>query len=282
MTNLFSYRLLIFATLILCTGKGLAQEVSDEEAKKANNPLADVKAFSLQNYYIPAIYENADLKANTLLVRYAQPFASGKLLMHATLPLGTAPSGYNGSTPTYSSGLGDLNFFATYTFSKPDAKTILGVGPQIVLPTATSDYLGAGKWQLGGAFVAFNASSATFQWGGLITFQASVAGDEDRAETSILIVQPFLMFQLGKGAYLRSTALWNFNLETDAYNVPLGMGAGHVAKSGKLVFNIFLEPQFTVLHEGTGQPALQLFGGIVNSNTNINNNAVKISITKLA
>ncbi len=241
----------------------LAQaQLSEEETKKANNPLANTKALNLQNYYVPSIYEDSDLKANTMLLRYAMPFANGKVLMRATLPLATAPAGYSGSVPNYSSGLGDLNFFATYTFSKPDAKTMLGVGPQVVIPTASSDYLGGGKWQLGGAFVAFNTASPTFQWGTLITFQASVAGDEERPETSLLIVQPFAMFQLGKGAYLRSSALWNFNIETDAYNVPLGFGAGHIAKSGKLLFNIFLEPQFTVLHEGTGQPALQIFGGI--------------------
>jgi hypothetical protein len=253
----------IFALVILVTPLfTLAQGVSEEEAKKANNPLANTKAFNLQNYYIPSIYENSDLKANTMLVRYAQPFANGKVLVRVTLPLGTVPSGYSGGVPTYSSGLGDLNFFATYTFSKPDSKTLLGVGPQVVVPTATNTYLGAGKWQLGGAFVAFNASSLAFQWGVLITYQTSVAGDINRAETSLLAIQPIALFQLGKGAYLRSSALWNFNLETESYNVPFGIGAGHVAKAGNLVFNIYLEPQFTVLHEGTGQPAVQIFGGI--------------------
>jgi hypothetical protein len=250
--------ILLFASLL-----ARAQGPSEEEVKKANNPLANSKAFNVQNYYIPTLYDDPNLKANTALIRYAMPFAGGKVLMRATLPLGATPTGYspNGS-PKYSSGLGDLNFFATYTFSKPDAKTLLGVGPQVVFPTASAHALGAGKWQLGGAFVAFNAASPAFQWGGLITYQTSVAGDEARVSTALLIMQPFLLFQLGKGAYLRSTALWNFNLYNNAYNVPLGIGAGHVAKAGNLLFNIFLEPQFTVLHEGAGQPALQIFGGL--------------------
>jgi len=252
--------LLLFLLLVSLLAHG--QGPSEEEIKKANNPLANAKALNLQNYYIPTLYDDPHLKANTALVRYAMPFAGGKVLMRATLPLGATPSGYSGGTPQYSSGLGDLNFFVTYTFSKPDAKTLLGVGPQVVLPTASANALGAGKWQLGGAFVAFNASSPAFQWGGLITYQTSIAGDDDRVSTALLVMQPILLFQLGKGAYLRSTALWNFNLYNNAYNVPLGIGVGHVAKASNLLFNVFLEPQFTVLHEGAGQPALQFFGGI--------------------
>lgn len=255
------YSILLMVMLSASNVQG--QALSEEEAKKANNPLADSKALNLQNYYVPSIYDDADLKANSLLIRYAMPFAKGKILVRATLPLSTNPAGYEtDGTPKYGSGLGDLNFFATYTFSKPTSKTLLGIGPQVVIPTASNDFTGSGKWQLGGAFVIFNTASPVVQWGALITFQASVAGDANRASTSQLAAQPFLLFQLGKGNYLRSTALWSFNLKTDTYNVPLGIGAGHVLKVGKTVMNIFMEPQFTVLHEGRGQPALQLFAGI--------------------
>jgi hypothetical protein len=244
-------------------GFGASAQVSDEEAAKANNPLADIKAFNIQNYYVPAIYEDANLKANSTQVRCASPFAGGKILVRVTLPLVTSPSGYDGSgRPTYSSGIGDLNFFATYTISKPGAKTLIGVGPQVAIPTGSNNITGSGKWQLGGALIVFNASSPVFQWGGLATFQASIAGQSDRPSTSLLILQPSAIFQLGKGAYLRSSALWNFNLASGIYNVPIGFGAGHVSKAGKLVFNIFLEPQFTMLHSGSGQPAVQIFGGI--------------------
>jgi hypothetical protein len=259
-----------FTVLVITTVASLllpfsinAQALSEEEVKKANNPLADSKALNLQNYYIPSIYDDAGLKANSLLVRYSMPFAKGKVLVRFTMPLSTNPSGYNATgMPTYGSGLGDLNFFATYTFSKPSSKTLLGIGPQVVIPTASNHFTGSGKWQLGGAFVIFNTASPIVQWGSLITYQVSVAGQEDRSSTSNLAVQPFLLFQLGKGNYIRSTALWNFNLETDGYNVPLGIGVGHVLKVSKLVMNIFMEPQFTILHNGTGQPSLQIFGGI--------------------
>ena len=47
-----------------------------------------------------------------------------------------------------------------------------------------------------------------------------------------------------------------------AANNPLGIGIGKVIKSGHSVFNFFFEPQFTILHDGQGYPAFQIFAGI--------------------
>ena len=44
--------------------------------------------------------------------------------------------------------------------------------------------------------------------------------------------------------------------------VPIGVGAGKVVVLGKFVVNMFLEPQYTFLHWGVGQPELQIFSGI--------------------
>jgi len=35
-----------------------------------------------------------------------------------------------------------------------------------------------------------------------------------------------------------------------------------VIKVNNVVYNIFIEPQMTILHEGTGQPKFQLFAGM--------------------
>jgi hypothetical protein len=74
-------------------------------------------------------------------------------------------------------------------------------------------------------------------------------------------MQPFLFVQLGKGLYTGMAPLWVFNIEDSAYNVPLGIRLGKVVKAGDTVFNMFVEPQFTILHKGIGQPELQIFMG---------------------
>jgi len=69
----------ILAALLICSaGVVLAQEefdgvVTDEEAEEANadanNPLASITAFNIQNYYIPSLSELDDQNANTFWLR---------------------------------------------------------------------------------------------------------------------------------------------------------------------------------------------------------------------
>lgn len=224
-------------------------------AVDANNPLADFQAFNLHNYYVPSLTEMDGQNANTFWIRYAQPF--GKWLLRASLPASRVPTGVGETT----SGLGDFSVFATYLFDTGDPAVSFGVGPQLAFPTATEDETGSGKWQGGLATTYFNAKSPAMQWGGLVTWQTDFAGDDDRPGTNLLAVQPFVIVQMGKGLYVRSTAIAVFNLETDSYHVPVGLGIGKVVPTPGAVFNIFVEPQFTILDRGAGQPELQLFVG---------------------
>lgn len=129
------------------------------------------------------------------------------------------------------------------------------------MPTATDDDLGSEKWSAGFANVLFNANSARFQFGYLLTWQASFAGDSDRENVNVAAFQPFAFYQLGGGTYLRAAPIWVYNIENDDYSVPLGIGIGHVIKREKVVYNLFIEPQFSVLDEGPGQPEWQIFFG---------------------
>jgi hypothetical protein len=243
------------AVVVVAVLPAAAQEGSDASAAaQANNPLANMVAFNIQNYYYAELY-GIDDTANTAWLRYAQPF--GKWLMRASLPITTVPAGA-GADPV--SGLGDFNVFLAYLLSDPASPKQFGIGPLLAAPTATDDALGSDVWQAGAAGVYFNASSPVYQWGGLVTYQTDVAGDGD--DTSLAVLQPFFFVQLGKGTYLRMAPLWIFNLEDDSYSVPLGFGIGKVVKAGHTVFNIFIEPQFTVLHDGAGQPELQIFAGL--------------------
>ncbi len=230
-----------------------ADATTAEVVAQANNPLASFKTLNLHNYYVPTSFGVPDESANTFWLRYAQPI--GRVLIRASLPFPTALGADS------ESGIGDLNAFAAYLVVQ-DPSTTFGVGPIFTAPTASNDLLGGGKWMAGAAAVAYLIPNPQFQYGGLVTWQTSFAGDSDREDASVLAVQPFAMWQLGGGTYLRSTGIWLFNLETGDYNVPFGLGIGRVIKTGGVVFNIFAEPQFTILHEGTGQPAVQFFFGL--------------------
>ncbi len=220
----------------------------------ANNPLADIQAFNLHNYYVPEL-SGLDGTANTFWLRYAQPL--GKWLFRGSLPVSRVPAGASAST----SGLGDFNAFAAFLFDTGNPAVSFGVGPQLTAPTASEDETGSGKWQGGFAAVYFNAESPRFQWGGLVTWQTDFAGDDDRSGTNLLALQPFYFLQLGKGLYIRGAPIAVFNQENDSYHVPVGLGIGQVVPTPSVVYNFFVEPQFTILSRGRAQPELQLFVG---------------------
>jgi len=236
--------------------EGEDDDAAAAEAKvlaNANNPLANMVAFNIQNYYYSSLYGTDD-SANIAWMRYVQPF--GRWLLRASLPISTLPTA---ESPDPVSGLGNANAFLAYLISDPSSPVQFGVGPLFGFPTATNDALGTDTWDAGAAFVYFNAKSRRVQFGGLVTYQASISGDDD---VSQMALQPFYMFQLGKGTYLRGAPVWAFNLENDTYSVPFGLGIGQVIKNGNTVYNIFIEPQWTILHDGVGQPEFTIFAGL--------------------
>lgn len=248
----------IIVSLIFMAGPTFAEEkAAGEDAAQANNPLANMTAFNLQNYYIGELTES-DKDANQFWLRFAKPFSvlGTNWLMRASLPVNSFPTPPQGDTET---GLGDFNIFAAYLFDMGDPALSVGLGPQLTVPTATDDALGSEKWSAGLAHVLFNARSPKFQYGYLLTWQHSFAGADDRADVNVGAFQPFAFYQLGGGLYLRSAPIWVYNFENDDYSVPLGLGIGKVITRGKTVFNFFVEPQYSVADEGPGWPEWQIF-----------------------
>ena len=195
--------------MVLVGGANAQQEAAPGEVAQANNPLANFTAFNLHNHVIGELTET-NRNANQFWMRYAKPlsFGSSKWLMRASLPVNTypAPPGMDAKT-----GLGDLNVFAACLFDTGMPSLSVGLGPQITLPTATDDALGSGKWSAGLVHTLFDASSKTFQYGYLLSWQASFAGANDRDKVNVGAFQPFAFYQLGGGSYLRSTAVMSYN-----------------------------------------------------------------------
>ena len=247
---------LVVLLFVLASIRVYAEEgVSADAAADANNPLSTAIALSFQNYYMPVV-SGTDAKINSFYLRYAQPLAKGRILIRASLPLTSTIM----TTPDSSStGLGNTNIFATYSFISKE-KTTLGVGPFMLFPAI--DDKGSDAWQVGAALIGFFKPSAGFQWGGLVTWQTDVAGNDN---TNLLVTQPFFIFQLGNGLYIRSTGIWTFDFISGNINIPLGLGIGKVFGGGtNITYNVYIEPQFSVYNRGDGNPNFQLFVGFNN------------------
>jgi len=129
---------------------GAASGISAAQMAKANNPLADMNALNLQNFWAPSLRGLPDDYSNTLNVRPVM--VAGRQIIRATIPLPTVPLGGG----AYASGLGDINVFDAIKLTGEGAHTDFAVGPLVVFPSSTDHALGQSKWQAGGAVVAIH------------------------------------------------------------------------------------------------------------------------------
>jgi hypothetical protein len=254
--------LCISISLVFCFANLVSAQENPEinATTQANNPLAKFTAFNVHNYYIGEL-TSPDKAANQIWVRFAKPFSIGETdwIMRASLPINTFPV-----APTFENktGIGDLNIFAAYLIDTGNPTLSFGIGPQITAPTATVTEIGSEKWSAGLVNTLFSFKSKIFQYGYLLSWQASFAGDENRDDVNLGAFQPFLFFQLGSGTYLRSTGVCAYNFENGTYSIPIGLGIGQVIPSKSVVFNLFIEPQFSVADKGAGWPKWQIFIGL--------------------
>jgi hypothetical protein len=139
-------------------------------------------------------------------------------------------------------GLGDLNpqfFFVP----KNNSKWTWGVGPVFLLPTATANSLGTGKWGIGPTAVVVY-TSAPWVVGALANNIWSVAGDGDRANVSQFLFQPFVNYNLADGWYLVTAPIITANWMADSGNqwtIPIGGGFGRIFKVGNQPLNTSLQ-----------------------------------------
>lgn len=252
--------LTILALLMLSTASPTAAQQTHDAVNEANNPLTPKITINLQDYFIPSFIDTPrDPHANQFLIRGLIPSDMFGLpqLLRFTLPIATSPDDPSG----YITGLGDLTLMDLFILPKHGDVT-LGAGPLLVVPTATDESLGSGKWQAGAAGVVV----APQKWGllgGLVTYQTSFAGDGDRDDVDLFTFQPILNINLSDGWYLRSSATWNFNLQNGKSYIPVGAGVGKVFQLDKgITMNAFVEPQYTIWHYGVGAPRWQIFAGI--------------------
>ena len=231
---------------------GMAVSPAAAQQNVANNPLTDIPAIQVQKYLQPVMSGQPGSGAD-------QPFLRGILphdtfgwpqLIRASLATGTTVWGPAGTE----SGLGDLTLFDVPLFQLANAK--LGIGPLLIVPTATSPALGERKWQAGVQGVV----SAPYDWGlaaALVAYQQAFDGS-----ARSLTVQPFLFYNLSNGFYLRSSGITTIDFGRQRAVVPVGLGLGRVSRLGDgNVLNMYLEPQYSVVQSGIGQPSFQVFAG---------------------
>lgn len=245
--------LLAKLSLFLVTAQAMAQAGADNPQNSSNDPLTPRMAFEFHNYAQPVLAERPGSGADQGYFRFVLPHALFGVdqMMRASIPV--VSSSWDPDRAV--NGVGDLTIFDLAVHYFGTVKT--GIGPLLVVPTASAPALGTSKWQAGVQAVV----SAPHSWG-LTTILASWQQTFDGTLQTVT-AQPLLFFNLRDRFYLRSTGIASFDLGKNAV-VPVGLGLGRVFElPNGARLNTFVEPQYSVIQNGPGVPSFQVFAGAV-------------------
>jgi hypothetical protein len=146
-------------------------------------------------------------------------------------------------------GFGDLN--PSFFLSPAKAhKIIWGVGPTVVLPTATNRILGQGKWSMGPSVVVL-MQPGKWTIGGLVNKVFSFAGQSHRADVNQMLFQYFINYNLKHGYYITWQPTLTANWEATnggRWVVPFGGGVGRIMKLGFQPVNLTLQFYGNAIH----------------------------------
>ena len=208
-------------------------------AKAAQNPVADLISVPFQNntnFGIGPYNRDQDV-LNIQPVIPLHLTKNWNLITRTILPVVWQPDASKPSQGWYR--LGDLNP-SLFLSPRNPGKLIWGVGPAIVLPTATADQLGQGKVSAGPAVVVLTTPG---HWviGALANNVWSFAGSGSRPPVNQFLLQYFLNYNMKHGWYVTLqpiiTADWRAS-NGNSWTVPFGGGVGRIMKIGFQPVNI--------------------------------------------
>jgi hypothetical protein len=211
-------------------------------AKAAQNPVASMISVPLQNNtaFGAGPY---DRTLNVLNIQPVIPISISEnwnLITRIIQPIVWQPNVSQTSQGWF--GLGDMNPTFFFSPAKP-SKLIWGVGPTFVIPTATADQLGQGKFSMGPGVVLLTTPG---KWviGTLINNVWSVAGSGSRPPVNQMLLQWFVNYNMKKGWYLASSPIVTANWRASSGNVltlPFGGGVGRIMKLGNQPVNLLAQ-----------------------------------------
>jgi hypothetical protein len=170
-----------------CLNMSPASAETDEElAKKLSNPIASLISVPFQYNYDSDYGLADDGKRSFINIQPVIPFdlnPKWNLITRTILPVidqDDVPSGSGGK-----SGIGDVVQSLFFSPKAPTADGVIwGVGPVLLLPTASDELLGGEQWGLGPTGVALK-QQGPWTYGVLANHIWSVAGDDDRVDLQL-------------------------------------------------------------------------------------------------
>ncbi|MEM6582852.1 MAG: transporter [Pseudomonadota bacterium] len=229
---------MISVLLVLLSASVIAED-GEDIAQQLANPVASLISVPLQLNYDEGYGADEDGSLLRLNVQPVIPFDLSQdwnLISRTILPIL-----YQEDFPTPGSsdwGLGDTLQSAFFSPKEPTSGGwILGVGPALLLPTATEKSLGSEKWGVGPTAVALKQSQA-WTYGALTNHIESFAGESDRVDISATFVQPFLTYITPTKTTIALNTESTYDWEASKWSVPINFTVTQLLVIGDQIVSV--------------------------------------------
>jgi hypothetical protein len=221
-----------------------AADPAAELAKKLANPVAALISVPFQYNHDENIGPQGDGSKNVLNIQPVTPFSIGEdwnLIVRTIVPLvNQSDIPVKGMSD---SGLGDIVQSFFFSPKAPVGGWILAAGPVGLYPSASEKTLGTEKWGAGPTALALK-QRGPFTYGLLTNHIESVAGEDDRADISMTLLQPFFAYVTKThttfGLNTESTYDWN----AEAWSVPVNATVAQMFKIGSQIMQLTLGARY--------------------------------------
>jgi len=254
----------VFITIFLLTTAALQAQQKTGEAKppsqsaqeladKLSNPVASMISVPFQNNTDWGIGEYNGSK-NTLNFQPVVPFKltnNLNLITRLILPIVSQRDVVGPDTKEV--GLSDATLTAFFSPSHPKNGFIWGIGPALLIPTATNDFLGTKKFGVGPSALVLKQGH-----GNTIGFLAnqlwSVAGAKDRQDVNQLFFQPFFSHSFASGASLGGNMELTQNWQANTTLLFLNPVISGITKIGKQPIQMAIGPRIPLAGPENSKP----------------------------